>query len=117
MMRDKIDDYIIPEKHKQRLKKLEKALLSLKGCSKIEWSLDHFIELNEVIFLVKYDLDVTIENYFKPQIKLQESVIETAKKFDLHKTPDRIEDYGRHYYFVFSAGKTWRMLNKNEQQN
>ena len=31
-----------------------------------------------------------------------------AEKYDLHRTDDRIEDYGAHFYFVFRCGKSWR---------
>lgn len=49
-------------------------------------------------------LNPTVE---KKRKALKASAMETASKFGLTKTGDRIEDYGEHSYGVFKHDKSW----------
>ena len=89
-----------------KCKKLEKELLQIDGVTEIEFDLDGFYDhMEQVILLVKFD--VAYRNYFRDLRALRQGVIDTAARHGLTRTPDTIENYGEHLYFVFHHDKTW----------
>lgn len=87
---------------------LQRDLLTLPGAVKVEFDLDGFYDhLEEVILLVKFDIPVVNENYYRDLRALRQGVIDTAARHGLTRTPDTIENYGEHLYFVFRHDKTW----------
>lgn len=87
----------------ERIKSIEADLLNVKFVEGVEFDLDGFYDdLNQVIILVKYDIPLSSDTYFEDRKTLLISVIEKAKEHGLKRTIDRIEDYGAHFYFVFS---------------
>lgn len=62
----------------------------------------------QVIVLPKYDIRANREDYWGARAQLKDSVIALAEKYDLHRTGDRIEDHGEHFYFVFNCGASWQ---------
>lgn len=72
-------------------------------------------DLNHVIIVPKYDIGANRADYWEARKALREGVVELAAKYDLHRTGDRIEDYGAHFYFVFVCGKSWS-INTIEQE-
>lgn len=87
---------------------LERDLLEIPGAVKVEFDLDGFYDhLQHVILLVKFDIPAANRNYFRDLAALRQGVIDTAAKHGLTRTPDTIEDYGEHLYFVFHHDKTW----------
>ena len=87
---------------------LERDLLTLPGAVEVEFDLDGFYDnLREVIFLVKFEIPVANKNYYRDLRALRQGVIDTAARHGLTRTPDTIENYGEHLYFVFHHDKTW----------
>ena len=87
---------------------LERDLLEIPGAVKVEFDLDGFYDhLQQVILLVKFDIPAANRNYFRDLAALRHGVIDTAAKHGLTRTPDAIENYGEHLYFVFHHDKTW----------
>ena len=85
---------------------LQRDLLTLPGAVKVEFDLDGFYDHMElVILLVKFD--VAYRNYFRDLRALRQGVIDTAARHGLTRTPDTIENYGEHLYFVFHHDSTW----------
>jgi hypothetical protein len=92
-----------------KIENLTKDLLEIRHAVGVEFDLNCFLDnIPQVIFLVKYDIPVRLDDYFKVRIKFKQDVIEVAKQHGLHKSEDTIEDYGEHFYFVFYHDKTWR---------
>lgn len=90
-------------------KSLEADLLKIPGVLSITFDLDGFLDdMNQVIFLAKYDIDLRRDDYYQAMRKMKLKIIETAKAHDLTSTGDAIEDYGEHLYFVRQCGKTWQ---------
>lgn len=85
---------------------LEHDLLTIPGAVKVEFDLDGFYDhMEQVILLVKFDVEY--RNYFRDLRALRQGVIDTAARHGLTRTPDTIENYGEHLYFVFHHDKTW----------
>ena len=85
---------------------LQRDLLTLPGAVKVEFDLDGFYDhMEQVILLVKFD--VAYRNYFRDLRALRQGVIDTAARHGLTRTPDTIENYGEHLYFVFHHDSTW----------
>ena len=87
---------------------LQRDLLTLPGAVKVEFDLDGFYDhLEEVILVVKFDIPVVNENYYCDLRALRQGVINTAARHGLTRTPDTIQNYGEHLYFVFHHDSTW----------
>lgn len=69
--------------------------------------MDFMTTWSEVIFLVKFEIPVANRNYYRDLRDLRQGVIDTAARHGLTRTPDAIENYGEHLYFVFHHDKTW----------
>ena len=92
-----------------KIEHLTNDLLKIHHAVGVEFDLNCFLDnIPQVIFLVKYDIPVKVEDYFKVRAKFKHDVIETAKQHGLYKSEDTIEDYGEHFYFVFYHDKSWR---------
>lgn len=75
----------------------------------IPFDLNGFLSsIGYVIIVPQYDIQADRDDYWEARKQLRESVVALAEKYDLHRTNDRIEDYGEHFYFVFRCGETWR---------
>ena len=91
-----------------KVEKLEAELLKVDGVVAVDFDLDGFYDgIRQVIFLTKYDIPVTLENYFEARKNLIHNVLEVAKNNGLKRTKDSIEDYGEWFYFVTSCGDRW----------
>lgn len=92
-----------------KCEKLEKELLQIEGITEIEFDLDGFWSgIYQVIILTKYDIPVSLENYYEVRKSVINQVIEVAKGNFLKPSDDRIEDYGEHFYYVFECMEEWR---------
>lgn len=97
----------------QRIKSIEADLLQIKFAVGVEFDLDGFYDdLDTVIILVKYDIPIASDTYFEDRKTLLISVIEKVKEHGLKRTTDRIEDYGAHFYFVFSIADKEKFYGK-----
>ena len=74
----------------------------------IPFDLDGFSSgIFQVIIVPRYDIRASRDDYWEARKQVKERVIALAEKYDLHRTEDRIEDYGEHFYFVFHCGESW----------
>ena len=72
--------------------------------------------IHQVIIVPKYNIRSDREDYWEARKQLRESIITLAEKYDLHPSGDSIEDYGEHFYFVFSCGTSWTELTLSRKQ-
>jgi len=94
---------------------LETALLEVSGVTDVEFDLDGFYDnMNQVIFLTKYEIPPGSIDYYGKRRRLISEVIDIAKEYGLSRTEDHIEDYGEHFYFVFSCDERW--LNQPDKE-
>lgn len=91
-----------------RCEALENDLLKIPGVVDIDFDLDGFFDnINQVILLVKYDIDVSRADYFDARRELQKACIVAMLAHGLNPSSDPIEDYGEHFYFVRRCSKEW----------
>lgn len=98
-----------------RCKAFEEDLLKIDGIvpdkmdGGIGFDLTGFLsDIHQVIIIPKYDIRPERGDYWEARRQLRENIVALAGKYDLHPSGDRIEDYGEHFYFVFTCGKSWR---------
>lgn len=106
----------------ERCKAFESDLLKIKDIVPSEsdhgvcFDLDSFLsDMWCVIIVPKYDIRANRNDYWKARSDLRVSVIELAERYDLHRTGDPIEDYGEHFYFVFSCGASWKQKARTDK--
>lgn len=93
-----------------KVENLEKDLMAVDGVADVEFDLDGFYDnMNQVIVLTKYNIQGSAGKYFKKRRQLLCDVQDVAYTHDLRRTGDRIEDYGEHFYFVFTCGDKWKI--------
>ena len=91
-----------------KIEKLQNDLMQVDGVTEVEFDIDGFYDyIQQVVFLTKYDIPVSLENYFDVRKTLINNVLEVAKNNGLSRTGDRIEDYGEHFYFVMKCNNEW----------
>lgn len=90
-----------------RLQKLESDLLTVRGVKEIEFDVDNYDEIPQVIILARYDIPPSVEDYFTQRRNQVEEILYACLKHDLFPSGDRIEDYGEHWYIVRRVGKSW----------
>ena len=101
-----------------KIEKLEEDLLKIPHVTKVEFDLDGFLnDINQVIFVLKYDIPADTTNYFGERSKLIESALEAAGQNGLSRTEDAIEDYGEHFYFVTKCDDTWKKAAEDEPED
>lgn len=111
-MRDREKNTALHFEIMDKCKKLEKELLQIDGITDIEFDLDGFWSgIYQVIVLTKYNIPVSLNNYYKVRKSVVNQVVEIAKGNFLNRTEDRIEDYGKHFYFVFECMEEWKIKN------
>jgi hypothetical protein len=90
------------------VEKLQNELLEVDRVTEVDFDLSGFYDnMNEIIVLTKYDIPVGTENYFEQRKGLKDQVVGIAEGNFLTRTQDSIEDYGKHFYFVFHCFKEW----------
>lgn len=100
----------------ERLKAFEADLLKIKDIEYEEFSDGINFDLtpllsviSQVIIIPKYNIGADRDDYWEARDNLRATVVGLAKQYDLHKSGDRIEDYGVHFYFVFNCGSSWNL--------
>lgn len=81
----------------------------------VEFDIDNYDEIPQVIFLLKYDIHPLRKDYWAARRYVRGAAIEIAEHYDLKRTEDAIEDYGQHFYFVFSA-RNWKSQSETTQE-
>ncbi len=98
-----------------KIQKLEADLLKIPHVTKVDFDLDGFLDdINQVIFVLKYDIPADTENYFGERKNLISGALEVAAQNGLSRTGDAIEDYGEHFYFVTKCDDTWELNYEDE---
>lgn len=99
----------------ERCKAFENELLQIKDIvpdkfdDGVPFDLNGFLSnIFYVIIDPQYDIQADRDDYWEARKQLKERVVALAEKYDLHRTEDSIEDQGRHFYFVFRCGSSWR---------
>ena len=91
-----------------KIEKLQNDLMQVDGVTEVKFDIDGFYDdIQQVVFLTKYDIPVSLENYFDVRKALINNVLDVAKNNGLSRTVDRIEDYGEHFYFVMKCNNEW----------
>ena len=96
-----------------RIQKLEQELSGIACVRKVEFDLNPFESHSwQVIFLLEYDVPLNLPNeeYWNARAKIKEDAVEISRRNDLLNSGDRIEDMGRHFYFVRNCGDSWRQV-------
>ena len=97
----------------ERIEALRADLLLCKFIEKVEFDLSGFYDnLNQVIILTKYDIPTSSPTYYPDRHDLIESVLHIAQEHGLSRTGDMIEDYGKHFYFVFYISDKEKFYSK-----
>lgn len=92
----------------ERVQEFEKKLLEIDHVVDVEFDLDCFLsDIRQVIFLPKYDIPVSLPDYYEVRRAMLQQVIDVANSFGLKPSGDRIEDYGEHFYIVRSCDNSW----------
>lgn len=86
----------------EKCQRLEQSIMSISGATSVEYDLSGFLDgIHQVIVLVGYDYSrVSFWN-------LTCKVARISLEHDLKASGDRVEDYGKHAYFVFDCGDSW----------
>lgn len=89
----------------ERVEKLQRELLQIEGVEDVDFDLSGFLDdIPYVIFLPKYNIPVTLEDYFERRRALLDEAIRIASENGMTRTEDRIEDMGQHFYIVTRLG-------------
>ena len=98
-----------------RMEDLEKELRKINHVVEVDFDLNGFwSDINQVIIIPKYDIPVSLSNYYDVRREMLKQIIDVANSFGLHNSGDRIEDYGEHLYIVRDCDSTWALRNKNQ---
>lgn len=99
-----------------KIRKLKSDLLKIPHVIEVDFDLNGFNDdLNQVIFLLKYDIPVGSKNYFGERERLIDRALQTAQQNGLSRTGDSIEDYGEHFYFVTKCDDSWEVCSEDEE--
>lgn len=114
-MRDRDKEIAIKFNILDKCQSLESQLLGLPYVYEAEFDLSGFIDgLNEINILVGYDLHTDTEDYFLTRRSIKMLIIKALLENHLYPTGDRVEDYGKHFYFVRKIDDTWKVGESNE---
>lgn len=102
----------------ERVDELHKKLLEIDHVVDVEFDLDGFWDnINQVIILAKYDIPVSLSNYYDVFRETLDKIFEVTTSFGLLPSGDRIEDYGEHFYIVRDCDKSWTCDLQADKQN
>lgn len=93
-----------------RLALFEKQLLAIPGITGdgVDMDLDGWLDgICQVIIVPSYHIDAPVLQWFQDRAAMIEKINKVAAPFGLHRTPDRLEDYGEHLYIVYGCDVTW----------
>lgn len=95
-----------------KMQALEKELLEIEGISDIEFDLDNYPDLHQVILIPRYEVGAYCASYFLRRRSQLEQIISTCWERGLCDSGDRIEDYGEHWYIVRDCDATWPRVDQ-----
>ena len=94
----------------ERLTAFEQALLTIPGIigSDVDMDIDGWNDgIRQVIIIPGYHIDASGAAWYQLRREMISRIVETAVSRGLHRTGDRLEDYGAHLYIVFCCDETW----------
>lgn len=97
-----------------KMQALERDLLTIEGVSDIDFDIDNYDELYQVVLIPRYDAGPLDESYYVRRLQILGNIMGVCFVNDLHPTYDRIEDYGEHWHIVREPGSTWPRVVKHE---
>lgn len=102
----------------EKCKALEADLLKIEGvepdCFTNGVSIDAsclYSDIKQIIIVPKYNIDVTLDNYFETRREMLNRILETCRQYGLTPSGDTLEDYGAHFYIVRNCD--WDIYPKN----
>ena len=98
----------------ENLRALENEILNIKSVPEVDFDVDNFDELHQIIVIPKYDIPVTAERYYSLRQNTLSNILICCARADLWATGDIIEDMGEHWYIVRKAGVTWGNVKKQK---
>lgn len=93
-----------------RLTAFEESLITIPGIvgSDVDMDLDGWHDgIRQVIIIPGYHIDTPGAEWYQRRREMISKIVETATAYGLHRTSDRMEDYGAHLYLVFQCDNTW----------
>ena len=86
---------------------LESDLLLIDGICDIEYDIDGYEDLGQIILIPRYDAGELDGGYYTRRAEQLSKLLIVCGAHGLYKTGDKIEDYGEHWYIVRNADETW----------
>lgn len=101
LLSEAITETVAEDKPVYNKEPLEKDLLALDGVDKLDWDLDNYFEIPQVIVLVHREIEnnIDLSDYYAKRSQLLKNVLSVFKKHNL-ELEDPIEDQGEWWYFV-----------------
>lgn len=90
-----------------KMQALETDLLKIEGVSDIDFDLDYYDEIHQVILIPRYNVPDGPGNWFKLRANQLARIVEVCENHGLLNSGDRIEDYGEHWYIVRNCSIGW----------
>ena len=97
-----------------RLQALEDDLLKIEGVSDIDFDIDYYDEIPQIIVIPRYNVPDGPGNWFNRRANQLARIVEVCAKHGLYHCGDKIEDYGEHWYIVREPDSTWPRVTKHE---
>ena len=98
----------------ERLQQLEAALMKLTYVKDVDFDVDNYDEIPQVILVPHYDVPVSEPRYYSLRQNTLCNILVTCSQFDLWPSGDAIEDMGEHWYIVRRIGDTWPRIKNRE---
>ena len=90
----------------EELASLEKDILALPGCDKLDIDADGMEELGQICILPGYEgIQLSDPQYYEKRKQLLRDILRVVKEHGLSRTEDSIEDYGSCWYIVLNTNK------------
>lgn len=90
-----------------KIQALEKELLEIEGVSDIDFDLDNYADLRQVILVPRYNVGMFDDSYYIRRLQQLQMIVSVCRSNGLRDSGDRIEDYGEHWYIVRDCDRTW----------
>lgn len=98
-----------------KMQALEADLLTIEGVSDIDFDIDNYDEIPQVILIPRYSVPDGNEPYYNRRAVQLAKIIIMCEAHGLLCSPgDKIEDYGEHWYIVRNCGVGWPRVRKEE---
>ena len=93
-----------------RVQAFEKSLLKIEGITgnHVDFDLDGWYDdMRVIIICPSYHITSPGLQWFEDRAATINRINQTAASFGLHRSGDRLEDYGEHLYIVYECDDTW----------